>query len=73
MTRQLGAARSEWIAATLAAHPECHCPIDPDMTDDELMTVKSCRPGWQCSVLDFIRRDVVNYQRHRKGDPDVDG
>lgn len=66
MSRQIGPARSEWIATTLAAHPECKCPIDPAMTDDELMVVKSCRLGWQCSVLDFIRREVTDYQRHQK-------
>lgn len=56
--------RARWIKTVLDNAIDCHCPIDPQMTDDELMTVQSCTPGWVCSTLDYIRRSKVNYKRH---------
>jgi hypothetical protein len=59
-----GEARAKAINDIVSIHPECKCDIRDDMTDDELMHVKSCAPHWQCSTLDAVRRRVVNYNRH---------
>jgi hypothetical protein len=59
-------ARTDSIQAILDARLTCTCKIAPTMTDDELMAVRSCAAGWQCSTLDKIRRQFVDYARHDK-------
>lgn len=59
-------ARTDSIQAILDARLNCTCKIAPTMTDDELQHVKSCTPNWECSTLDKIRRQFVDYARHDK-------
>ena len=63
-----GPAREQAIREIIEAEfaTNCTCPIEVTMGDDELQALGGgCTdPNHVCSILDKVRRRVVNYNRH---------
>lgn len=65
-TRENGSASAERrnrpvIEQVLATRRSCQCEIRADMSNDQLMRMKSCKVAFVCPVLDKLRRRLQTF------------